>query len=218
MLTYVKNRKKIAYSHVKSHSPATSTPLSPKTPRRNWRKGNTWKKVGKPFSTTLFVLVFSSCVQTGCSTGPAPCHWHTSDRAAASSGVRRGYRGSWLPWTELQVPGPGPCRRTNHKNVLTGWNESTQSKMRWNWAGITNIWHFVFSWNLMWMRQIMTVTSLTYLAVVFLIQSSHSIPPQNGIWTIYQARQMYYQSFTQVRTDSETSCVQCGSVTHLALV
>lgn len=30
----------------------------------------------------------------------------------------------------------------------------------------------------------------TYLAVVFLIQSSHSIPPQNGIWTIYQTRQI----------------------------
>lgn len=29
----------------------------------------------------------------------------------------------------------------------------------------------------------------TYLAVIFLIQSSHSIPPQNGIWTIYQAKE-----------------------------
>lgn len=62
--------------------------------------------------------VFSSCVQTGCRTGRAPCRWHTSDQAAASSEGRRGYRGSWHPWMELQAPDPGPFRRTKHKNIF----------------------------------------------------------------------------------------------------
>lgn len=64
--------------------------------------------------------VFSSCVQTRCNTEQAPCRWHTSDQAPASSGGRREYRGSWPPWMEPQAPGPGPCRRTKHKNVFTG--------------------------------------------------------------------------------------------------
>lgn len=48
-----------------------------------------------------------------------------------------------------------------------------------------------------------TVTCSTYLAVVFLIQSSHSIPPQKGIWTIYQARQVCQDILTEVKTDTE---------------
>lgn len=39
----------------------------------------------------------------------------------------------------------------------------------------------------------------TYLAVVFLIQSSHSIPPQKGIWTIYERKQVYPWLFVLMR-------------------
>jgi len=82
------------------------------------------EEVGKPFSTEMFVLEeqgFSSFVQTECSTVQAPCRSHTSGQAAGSSGERRECRGSWLPWTELQAPGPGPYRRKKrHNSMLSG--------------------------------------------------------------------------------------------------
>lgn len=59
-------------------------------------------------------------------------------------------------------------------------------------------------------------TCWTYLAVVFLIQSSHSIPPQNGIWTICQARQIN-QRFPLLKTDNKDACASTCA-TYLALV
>lgn len=84
----------------------------PKYPRetRNKIKEEIDENEGEPFSTTVLrqSRSFSSCDQTGCSTAPALCHWRTSVQAAVSSEGRRGCTGSWPPWTELQVPGPGP--------------------------------------------------------------------------------------------------------------
>lgn len=118
MLTYVdkKNIFPIQY-----HSPVSSYPYMPTEIRQK-------QEINQSRQESPFLVrcpraraeqVFSSCVRTGCNTWRAPCRWHTSDRAAESSGVRRECRDSWLPWTAHQAPGPGPCRTNKHNKVKT---------------------------------------------------------------------------------------------------
>lgn len=55
----------------------------------------------------------------------------------------------------------------------------------------------------------------TYLAVIFLIQSSHSIPPQNGIWTICEPSGNYTIRCCE---ENNLSLLTVYRATHLALV
>lgn len=135
-------------------------------------------------------ICLSNYDQTGCRTAQALCRWRTSDQPAGPSRARRGYTDSWLPLKVHQAPGLDPW---GHRKQSVNGNHISQENPMKNLIleGFRGPWNLNISKIRYQNTGSQGITTqkhglISYLAVVFLIQSSHSMPPQKGICTIWE--------------------------------